>query len=98
MKKLILFLCFSFILASSSQPQTTWQANLDPKVGFYQSTDFGLILAATEKSIYAIDSQTGSIQWRRKTGKVNETAVTPRPSTDPPVSTRALRRHTNLGA
>jgi len=98
MKKLILFLCFSFILASSSQPQTTWQANLDSKVGFYQSTDFGLILAGTEKSLYAIDSQTGSIQWRRKTGKVNETAVTPIPSTDLAVLTRDLGSKSRLEA
>lgn len=98
MKKLILIFCFSLLLSSSSQAQTTWQANLDSKVGFYQSTDFGLILAGTEKSLYAIDSQTGSIQWRRKTGKVNETAVTPIPSTDLALLTRDLGSKSRIEA
>jgi len=98
MKRLILFLCFSFILSANSPAQTTWQAKLDSKIGFYQSTDFGLILAGTEKSLYAIDSQTGSIQWRRKTGKVNETAVTPIPSTDLAILTRDLGSKSRLEA
>ena len=98
MKRLVLLLCFGFLLSSSSRPQTAWQAQLDSKIGFYQSTDFGLILAGTEKSLYAIDSQTGSIQWRRKTGKVNETAVTPIPSTDLAVLTRDLGSKSRLEA
>ena len=78
--------------------QQTWQANLDSKIGFYQSTDFGLILTGTERSLYAIDSQTGSVLWKRKTGKVNETGVTPVPNTDLVLLTRDLGSKSRLEA
>jgi outer membrane protein assembly factor BamB len=62
--------------------QTAWQANLDSKIRFYQTTDFGIVLAGTERSLYAIDGPTGERIWRRETGQINETAVTPVPETD----------------
>ncbi|MFL6468182.1 MAG: PQQ-binding-like beta-propeller repeat protein [Pyrinomonadaceae bacterium] len=98
MKKLPLFLCVIFTLPAVLFSQPNWQANLDSKVTFYQSTDFGLILAGTEKSLYAVDSQTGSVQWRRKTGKINETAVTPVPSTDIVLLSRDLGSKSRLEA
>jgi outer membrane protein assembly factor BamB len=98
MKKLPLFLCVIFTLPSVLFSQPNWQANLDSKVNFYQSTDFGLILAGTEKSLYAVDSQTGSVQWRRKTGKINETAVTSVPSTDIMLLTRDFGSKSRLEA
>jgi outer membrane protein assembly factor BamB len=98
MKKLPLFLCVIFTFHSVLFSQPNWQASLDSKVNFYQSTDFGLILAGTEKSLYAVDSQTGSVQWRRKTGKINETAVTPVPSTDIMLLTRDFGSKSRLEA
>jgi outer membrane protein assembly factor BamB len=76
----ISFLLLLFALVSQSQ--TVWQANLDSKVHFYQTTDFGVMLAGTEKSLYAIDGKTGERLWHRPTGNIEETAVTPVPDTD----------------
>src|SRR5687767_6194236 len=98
MKRLPLILCVIFTLPAVLFSQPNWQASLDSKVNFYQSTDFGLILAGTEKSLYAVDSQTGSVQWRRKTGKINETAVTPVPSTDIVLLSRDLGSKSRLEA
>ena len=43
-------LCFTFLyitlLVANAQP--AWQANLDSKIRFYQTTDFGIVLAGTE--------------------------------------------------
>src|SRR6187455_3417449 len=73
---------FALCLFSVTHAQTTWQANLDSTIRFYQTTDFGIVLAGTEKSLYAIDGQSGERIWRRSTGKIQETAVTPVPQTD----------------
>ena len=81
MKVAVLLLCvLCFATYSFSQP--AWQSNLDSKIRFYQTTDFGVVLVGTEKSLYALDGQTGARIWRRSTGKINETAVTPIPDTD----------------
>ena len=98
MQKLYLFLCIVLALAWPSVAQPNWQANLDSKINFYQQTDFGLILAGTEKSLYAVDAQTGSVLWKRKTGKVNETGVTPVPNTDVVLLTRDLGSKSRLEA
>ncbi len=81
MKATFLVFCL-FILTSSVFGQAAWQTGLDSRINFYQTTDFGIVLAGTEKSLYAIDGQTGERLWRRQTGKINETAVTPVPGTD----------------
>ncbi|MBA2334136.1 MAG: PQQ-binding-like beta-propeller repeat protein [Blastocatellia bacterium] len=80
--KAILFLCLLCLFAAVPLAQPAWQANLDSKVHFYQTTDFGVILAGTERSLYALDGQTGERIWRRSTGRIEETAVTPVPDTD----------------
>ena len=81
MKVAVLLLCVLFIAADAfSQP--AWQSSLDSRIRFYQTTDFGILLAGTEKSLYALDAQTGTRIWRRSTGKINETAITPVPDTD----------------
>ncbi|MGB7207038.1 MAG: PQQ-binding-like beta-propeller repeat protein [Pyrinomonadaceae bacterium] len=59
-----------------------WQTDLNSTIKFYETTDFGVIIAGTERSLYAVDGQTGERLWRRETGKINETAVTPIPDTD----------------
>jgi outer membrane protein assembly factor BamB len=74
--------CYLTIFAALSFAQPAWQSALDSRINFYQTTDFGIVLAGTEKSLYAIDGQTGERIWRRSTGKIQETAVTPVPGTD----------------
>jgi outer membrane protein assembly factor BamB len=85
-----------FVAVSHAQPR--WQTNLDSRVRFYQTTDFGILLAATEKSLYAIDGQTGERIWRRSTGKIEETAVTPVPDTDLILFSRDLGSKSRLEA
>ena len=75
-------LCLLCLFAAISSAQPAWSANLDSKVNFYQTTDFGIVLAGTQKSLYAVDGQTGERLWRRATGNIEETAVTPVPDTD----------------
>ena len=78
--------------------QPAWQANLDSKVRFYQTTDFGIVLAGTERSLYALDGQTGEPMWRRETGRIEETAVTPVPDTDVILFSRDLGSKSRLEA
>ena len=71
-----------FLLVSISSAQSVWQTNLDGKVQFYQTTDFGIVLTGTDNSLYAVDGQTGETLWRRKHRGLDETSITPIPSTD----------------
>lgn len=98
MKALVLLLCLLCLLAAISPAQTVWQSNLDSKIRFYQTTDFGVMLAGTEKSLYAIDGKTGAPVWRRETGKIEETAVTPVPDTDLILFSRDLGSKSRLEA
>jgi outer membrane protein assembly factor BamB len=86
------------LAALISYGQPTWQANLDSNVRFYQTTDFGVVLAGTEQSLFAVDGQTGERIWRRDTGKINETAVTPVPDTDLILFSRDLGSKSRLEA
>lgn len=94
------FFCFTILYAllTSAFAQPTWQANLDSKVRFYQTTDFGIVLAGTERSLYALDGQTGERMWRRETGRIEETAVTPVPDTDVILFSRDLGGKSRLEA
>src|ERR1051325_8008227 len=74
----LLLLLFSSLCVSAQ----TWTAKLDKDVRFYQATDLGVLLAGTEKSLYAIDGATGDILWRRKDTSLDETDVAPVPGTD----------------
>ena len=60
----------------------SWTTKLDKDVRFYQATDMGVIVAGTEKSLYAIDGATGETLWRRKDTSLDETDVAPVPGTD----------------
>ncbi|MCA1608758.1 MAG: hypothetical protein LC730_04775, partial [Acidobacteria bacterium] len=82
MRYLLLLITILYISDSPGFAQTTWQASLDSNVRLYQTTDFGILLAGTERALYAVDGQTGERIWRRETGGINETAVTPVPETD----------------
>lgn len=92
----ILQVLYLSLIACFAQP--AWQANLDSKIRFYQTTEFGVVLAGTDQSLYAIDGQTGERVWRRETGRINETAVTPVPDTDLVLFSRDLGDKSRLEA
>jgi outer membrane protein assembly factor BamB len=69
--------CFDYAAAAPA-----WTTKLDGDVKFYQQTELGVLLAGTEKSLYALDSATGEIVWRRKNVRLDETDVAPVPGTD----------------
>ena len=98
MKALVLLSCIFYLFTSISFSQPVCQSNLDSKIRFYQTTDFGIVLAGTEKSLYAIDGKTGERIWRRETGKIDETAVTPVPNTDLILFSRDLGSKSRLEA
>jgi outer membrane protein assembly factor BamB len=68
--------------ASTVLAAERWSTKLDAKVRFYQSTDLGVLLVGTEKSLYAVDGETGEVLWRRKHAKLDETDVAAVPGTD----------------
>jgi len=82
MKVLALLLCLLSLLAATINAQAVWQAKLDGKVQFYQTTDFGIVLTGSDDSLYAVDGQTGETVWRRRTKGLDETSITPVPATD----------------
>jgi outer membrane protein assembly factor BamB len=83
MKVSALVLCLlCFFAAISTNAQPVWQTNLDGKVRFYQTTDFGILLAGSENSLYALDGKTGERLWRRQHRGLDETSITPVPATD----------------
>jgi outer membrane protein assembly factor BamB len=77
---LLFLLCLFAAIPSNAQP--VWNANLDGKIEFYQTTDFGIVLAGTNSSLFAIDGQTGERLWRLNHKGLSETSITPIPSTD----------------
>jgi hypothetical protein len=72
------------LLLASSLPTfaQSWTAKLDKDVRFYQTTELGVLIVGTEKSLYAIDSSNGEVLWRRKDAALEETDVAPVPGTD----------------
>src|SRR5215218_4313324 len=98
MKHLALRFAILYVLIVSAYGQTAWQANLDSRIRFYQTTDFGIVVAGTERSLYAMDGQTGERLWRRETGRIEETAVTPVPDTDVILFSRDLGSKSRLEA
>ena len=78
-----LVLCVFAILCSSLPAAAqSWTEKLDKDIRFYQTTELGVVLAGTEKSLYAIDGNTGQQLWRRKDTSLDETDVAPVPGTD----------------
>lgn len=77
----VLFL-FCLLLMPAGAFSQVWQENLDTKIRFYQTTEFGIVLAAGDNSLFAFDSQSGQRLWRRKHKGLDETSITQIPSTD----------------
>jgi outer membrane protein assembly factor BamB len=80
--RLVLLASIFLMLSVVQTHAQIWTAKLDKDVRFYQTTDMGVLLVGTEKSIYAIDGSTGETLWRRKDAKLDETDVAPIPSSD----------------
>ena len=78
---LLLFLLFCFSFAPQTQAQT-WTTKLDNTVRFYQTTEMGVVIVGTEKSLYAVDSASGDVLWRRKDVDLDENDVAPVPGSD----------------
>src|SRR5688500_15567474 len=97
MKPLAVVLSLLFSIASV-MAQPAWQASLDSRISFYQTTDLGVVVAGTVNSLYAIDGQTGERLWRRQTGRISETAVTTVPDTDLLLITRDLGSKSRMEA
>ncbi|HEX8292838.1 MAG TPA: PQQ-binding-like beta-propeller repeat protein, partial [Pyrinomonadaceae bacterium] len=72
-------LLLSATRAGAAEP---WSTKLDSGVRFYQSTDVGVLVVGTEKSLYGLEAETGDILWRRKDARLEETDVSAVPGTD----------------
>ncbi|MBX3244305.1 MAG: PQQ-binding-like beta-propeller repeat protein [Acidobacteria bacterium] len=92
------FFVFLHLLFAAASGQTAWEQRLDSRIAFYQTTDFGIVLAGTDKDLYAVDGQTGERIWRRETGRIHETAITPIPGTDVILVSRDLGSKSRLEA
>jgi len=73
---------FFVLLSSLPAPAQSWTAKLDKDITFYQPTEMGVLIAGTEKSLYAIDASTGDTLWRRKDVELDEADVAPVRGTD----------------
>src|SRR5262245_48211924 len=74
-----------FIMPAASAvapPSSPWSAKFDGKTRFHQTTELGALIVGTEKSLYAVDSETGEILWRRKDVRLDESDVAPMVGTD----------------
>ena len=70
-----------FVFAADLRAQA-WSTKLDKTVRFYQTTDLGVIIVGTEKSVYAVDGASGNTLWRRKDAELDENDVAPVPGSD----------------
>jgi outer membrane protein assembly factor BamB len=87
-------LLFGFLIASSSlvllrpisahsqRSTAEWSTKLDARITSYQSTELGVLVTATQNSLYAIDGESGDILWRRKNVRLDATDIAPVDGTD----------------
>lgn len=80
-RSLVLFLILGFAFPTSIYAQV-WSTKVDDTIRFYQPTDVGAVILGTKKSVYAVDSMTGDVLWRRKDSALDENDVAPIPGTD----------------
>ncbi|HEY7182356.1 MAG TPA: PQQ-binding-like beta-propeller repeat protein [Blastocatellia bacterium] len=86
-KSLFPALLFSllFILPATNAvapPSSPWSAKFDGRIRFHQTTELGALIVGTEKSLYAVDGETGEVLWRRKDVQLDESDVAPVVGTD----------------
>jgi outer membrane protein assembly factor BamB len=85
-RSLVSFRFFSlavlFMFPAPAIQAQAWTTKFDKPVRFYQTTDLGVLIVGTEKSLYAVDGSTGEILWRRKDVSLDETDVAPIPGSD----------------
>ncbi|MGH9908574.1 MAG: PQQ-binding-like beta-propeller repeat protein, partial [Pyrinomonadaceae bacterium] len=70
------------VLGAEVRAASRWSARLDGRVRFYMSTELGVVVAGTEKSLYGVDGESGDVLWRRRNVRRDETDVAPVPGTD----------------
>jgi outer membrane protein assembly factor BamB len=66
----------------SARAAEPWSTKLDGAVRFYQTTELGVLVAGTEKSLYGLDAETGDVLWRLRDARLDETDVAAVPGTD----------------
>ncbi|MEJ7618494.1 MAG: hypothetical protein WKF30_16355 [Pyrinomonadaceae bacterium] len=79
---LLLSVVFLGGAAQAARADEAWAAQLDSDVRFYYPTALGVIVAGTDRSLYAIDGETGEILWRRKDVRLDATDAAHVPGTD----------------
>lgn len=79
---LLLFLPLFLCTVNARAAASDWSAKFDGEVRFYQMTELGVLMVGTEKSLYAVNGETGEVLWRRKGVELDETDVAPVPGTD----------------
>src|SRR5688572_14256666 len=52
------------LCAQAAHAGEPWSAKLDSSVRFYQTTDVGVLVVGTEKSLYGLEAETGDVLWR----------------------------------
>ncbi len=80
--RLLLLLTSGVVPNTFAAEPPRWQAKLDSRIRFYQTTELGVLVVGTEKSLYAVDGETGEVLWRRKHARLDEGDVAPVPGTD----------------
>ncbi|MDT5295757.1 MAG: hypothetical protein QOJ76_2637 [Acidobacteriota bacterium] len=76
---ILLALCAGASSATAAEP---WSTKLDGAVRFYQTTEVGVLVAGTEKSLYGLDAESGDVLWRLRDARLDETDVAAVPGTD----------------
>lgn len=67
---------------SSLNSAPNWSVKFDSRALFHQTTELGALIVGTEKSLYAVDGETGEVLWRRKDIRLDESDVAPIVGTD----------------
>lgn len=85
-KRRLLLLALVSLLFSvadrTASANSDWNVKLDGRVRFYQTTELGALIVGTDRSLYALDGQSGEVLWRRKGLHLDETDVAPIIGTD----------------
>ena len=81
MRVLLIVLLLALCTASASAGEP-WSTKVDGGVRFYQTTDLGVLVVGTEKSLYGLEAETGDVLWRHKDARLDETDVASVPGTD----------------